>query len=151
MTSPRPAIPLDVTARSGPVADRWRLWLCWVLGLAYAAFGVLHLSDVPGFLPIMPAWVPYPALVIQLTGAAEIAGGLGLLIPRLRRAAGIGLALYAVCVFPANLHHALDGVHVPGLPDSWWYHGPRLALQPVLVWLALLAGGVVGGRRGRQP
>ena len=89
----------------------------------------------------MPDWVPYPALIVQLTGLAEIAGGLGLLIPRLRRWAGLGLALYAVAVFPANLHHAFGGVHVPGLPDSWWYHWPRLALQPVLMALALGAGG----------
>jgi uncharacterized membrane protein len=51
------------------------------------------------------------------------------------------LALYAVCVFPANIKHALDGIAVPGLPSSWLYHGPRLAFQPVLVWMALYAGG----------
>lgn len=125
-----------------------RLIACWILGLFYAAFGILHLVAVQSFLPIMPDWVPYPALVVQLTGLAEIAGGLGLLIPRLRRRAGLGLALYAVAVFPANLHHAFDGVHVPGLPDSWWYHGPRLALQPVLVALALWAGGWFRPARG---
>jgi uncharacterized membrane protein len=111
---------------------------------------VFHLMATRNFLPIMPGWVPWPWQVIQLTGLAEIAGGVGLLIPPLRRWAGIGLALYAVCVFPANLHHAFDGVTVPGLPSSWWYHGPRLALQPVLVWLALVAAGLVRwpGRNG---
>ena len=118
-----------------------RLIACWIIGPVYAAFGVFHLIAVQSFLPIMPPWVPYPALVIQLTGLAEIAGGLGLLIPPLRRWAGLGLALYAIGVFPANLHHAFGGVHVPGLPDSWWYHAPRLAMQPVLVALALWAGG----------
>ena len=33
-------------------------------------------------------------------------------------------------------------MRAPPLPDSWWYHAPRLALQPVLVWWALFAGGV---------
>lgn len=127
--------------RSGTEAGAGRLIACWIIGPVYAAFGVLHLIAVQSFLPIMPPWVPYPALVIQLTGLAEIAGGLGLLIPRLRRWAGLGLALYAIGVFPANLHHAFGGVHVPGLPDSWWYHAPRLAMQPVLVALALWAGG----------
>lgn len=124
--------------------------VCWTLGPAYAAFGVFHLVATRGFLPIMPEWVPWPWQVIQFTGLCEIAGGLGLMIPGLRRAAGIGLALYAVCVFPANLHHAFDHVSVPGLPSSWWYHGPRLLLQPVLVWLALVAGGVMRwpGRAG---
>lgn len=124
-----------------------RLIACWILGPFYAAFGVFHLLAVHSFLPIMPPWVPDPALIIQFTGLAEIAGGIGLLVPRLRRAAGIGLALYAVGVFPANLYHAFWGIHVPGLPSSWWYHAPRLLIQPVLVWLALWAGGVFSGRK----
>jgi uncharacterized membrane protein len=62
-----------------------------------------------------------------------------LLVPRLRRAAGIGLALYAVCVFPANIKHALDQVAIGGTTLGWWYHGPRLAFQPVIVWSALWA------------
>jgi len=44
-----------------------------------------------------------------------------------------------VCVYPANVKHAVDNVEVAGTTLSWWYHGPRLALQPVLVWWALYA------------
>jgi uncharacterized membrane protein len=82
-------------------------------------------------------------MTVLLTGFCEIAGSGALLTRRLRRPAGIMLALYAVCVFPANLKHALYGIHVPPLPDSWWYHGPRLALQPILVWLALFCTDVI--------
>ena len=73
-------------------------------------------------------------------------------MPRTRWLAGLMLAIYAVCVFPANLHHALDHVTVPGLPSSWWYHAPRLAFQPVFVWWALYAGGVIDWpfRRARR-
>jgi uncharacterized membrane protein len=78
-------------------------------------------------------------------------GAAGLWLPITRRLSGIMLALYAVCVFPANLHHALDHVTVPGLPSSWWYHGPRLAMQPVLVWAALFAGGVLTWPFERRP
>ena len=120
-----------------------RTGLRLVLAVLYVAVGVAHLRSTHGFLPIMPAWVPHPLEVILFTGVCEIAGGLGLLVPPLRKAAGVMLALYAVCVFPANLHHALDHVVAPGLPSSWWYHGPRLAFQPVFVWWALFAGGVI--------
>ncbi|MDP3409043.1 DoxX family protein [Bosea sp. (in: a-proteobacteria)] len=109
----------------------------------YLAAGLLHLARPDSFLPIVPGWVPAPREVILLTGLAEIAGAIGLLVPRLRRAAGIGLALYALCVFPANIKHAFQGVALEALPSSWWYHGPRLALQPVLIWWALYAGGVI--------
>ncbi len=114
----------------------------WLMAAFYLAAGLLHLARPESFLPIVPDWVPAPRQVILLTGVAEIAGAIGLLIPRLRQAAGIGLALYALGVFPANIKHAFEGVDLTGLPSSWWYHGPRLVAQPVLIWWALYAGGV---------
>ena len=124
----------------------------WCLAALYAPFGVLHMSAPRAFLPIMPPGVPFPLTVVTLTGACEIAGAAGLLIPRTRRAAGWALALYAVCVYPANVYQALAHKHAPPIPDSWWYHGPRLLFQPVFVWWALFAGGVIAWpwREGRE-
>ena len=123
---------------------RTRATLRVVLVLFYGAAGILHLASPDAFLPIMPLWVPWPREVILATGLCELAGAAGLLASRLRRPAAIMLALYAVCVFPANVRHALEGIEVAGLPSSWWYHAPRLAAQPLLVWVALFAAGVVG-------
>ena len=122
-----------------------------VLALAYFAVGVVHLKSPEGFLPIMPDWVPFPRDVVLATGVAEIAGAIGLLIPRLRVAAAWGLAAYAVCVFPANIKHALEGVAIGGEVLGWGYHGPRLLAQPMIVWGALWAGGITDWpfRRGR--
>ena len=115
----------------------------WVMVLFYGAAGVVHLASPQAFLPIVPDWVPYPTLVILITGVCEIAGVIGLMTPRLRWWAGVMLALYAVCVFPANIKHAFEGINVPALPSSWWYHGPRLLAQPVLVWWALYCAAVI--------
>ena len=80
----------------------------------------------------------------MLTGICEIAGSIALVfMPRLRIAAAIGLAAYAVCVYPANINHAINDIAMGGKHLSWWYHGPRLAFQPVFVWWALWAGGVI--------
>ncbi len=127
--------------------------MCLAMALFYVAAGILHLAAPDGFLMITPGWVPFPRVVIFLTGLAEIAGSIGLFPARTRRAAGIMLALYAACVFPANLKHVIDGIAVPGLPQGWWYHGPRLALQPVLVWWALFCAGVIDWpcRSRRRP
>lgn len=115
----------------------------WILALFYGLAGVLHLRTPEAFLPIMPDWVPWPYHVVILTGLCEIAGALALLTPRLRPAAGVMLALYAAAVFPANLKHAFGHIEVGSLPAGWWYHGPRLAFQPVLVWWALFCARVV--------
>jgi uncharacterized membrane protein len=113
-----------------------------VLAIAYALVGWVHLKSPEGFLPIMPDWVPQPRAVVLATGLAEIAGATGLMIPPLRRWAGLGLAAYAVCVFPANIKHAVEGIELSGVVLDWRYHGPRLLLQPVLVWWALFASGI---------
>lgn len=113
-----------------------------VLALAYGIVGIVHLKSPDGFLPIMPDWVPFPREVVLATGVAEIAGAIGLMVPKLRRAAAWGLAAYAVCVFPANIKHAAEGIAVSGQVLGWGYHGPRLLAQPVLVWWALWAGGI---------
>ena len=123
--------------------------LRWTLAALYAGVGVVHLVSPDLIVPIVPAWVPRPREAVLVTGACEIAGAIGLLIPRLRPFAGIMLALYAVCVFPANVKHAVESLEIAGLPTGWWYHGPRLALQPVLIWAALWAAGVTDWPFGR--
>ena len=115
----------------------------WVMAAFYAVAGLVHLAAPNAFLPIVPGWVPSPREVVLATGACEIAGAIGLLTPQFRVWAGIALATYAVCVFPANIKHAVEGITVAGLPSSWWYHAPRLAAQPVLVWWALWCSGAV--------
>ena len=128
-----------------------RLVLRLILAAAYLTAGVLHLAVPAPFLSITPSWVPWPQAVIAATGVAEIAGAVALAgVPRLRRAAAVGLALSAVCVYPANIKHALDAVAASGAGAWWPYHGPRLAFQPVIVWWALFAGGVTSWPFGRR-
>ncbi|MGB7654371.1 MAG: DoxX family protein [Novosphingobium sp.] len=116
-----------------------RTALRWLLALFYAAAGVIHPANPAPFLTIMPPWVPMPELVVALTGIAELAGAAGLLQPwskPLRRAAGWGLAAYALCVWPANVQHMLNDLAQPDHGLGLGYHIPRLAFQPVLIWLA---------------
>lgn len=118
-----------------------------ILATFYLAAGLIHLASPAPFLSIMPDWVPYPDAIVLGTGIAEILGAAGLLqwfSPRLRRAAAIGLALYAICVFPANIQHfILDMAKADG-GMGLRYHVPRMFAQPLIVWLALWVGGVIG-------
>lgn len=127
---------------SSALIDRLQLILRWGLAAIYIGVGALHLAAPGSFLAIMPPVIPFPRDVILFTGACEVAGAVGLLAPPTRRWAGVMLAIYAACVWPANIYQGLWRVHVPPLPDGWWYNGPRIAFQPVLIWWALFAGGV---------
>jgi uncharacterized membrane protein len=109
------------------------------MALALLFVGSDHWINPGRYLPMMPPWIPLHLELVLFTGAAEIAGGLGLLVPRLRRLAGAMLALYFVAVFPANIHNALNGLSVEGLPQAQWYYWVRLAFQPLAIWWALFS------------
>jgi uncharacterized membrane protein len=85
-----------------------------ILAIIYLAAGIAHLMSPNGFLAITPDWVPYPVFMVAFTGVAEIAGAIGLMIPQTRKWAASGLALYALCVWPANFNHAINGITVGG-------------------------------------
>ena len=122
-----------------------RALLRLLLASLYAIAGVLHIVAPRPFLSIMPGGLPYPEAIVLLTGVAELIGAIALAqgwSSTLQRAGAIGLALYAVCVFPANINHfALDMAR----PDNGLglaYHIPRMFAQPIIVWWALWVGGV---------
>ncbi|MCB2085283.1 MAG: DoxX family protein [Sphingomonadaceae bacterium] len=121
-----------------------RLALRWVLALFYAVAGYFHLASPAPFLKIMPDAVPWPEAVVLWTGIAELAGAAGLIqpwSPALKRAAGIGLALYALCVWPANINHMIMDMARADGGFGLAYHIPRMVAQPVIIWLALWVSG----------
>jgi uncharacterized membrane protein len=129
--------------------ERLRLILRLAMAALYIAAGALHLAATHAFAVIVPPAVPFPGAVVVMTGVCEVAGAVGLAVPATRRLAGLMLAIYAFCVWPANVYQAFWHVRLWPVPDSWWYHAPRIALQPVLVWWALFAGGLVSWPFGR--
>ena len=110
------------------------------LAIFFLLAGINHFLSPRIYLGMMPPWLPAPEVANVVSGVAEIAGGLGLLVPRFRKAAGWGLIALLVAVFPANLHVALQG-HMPGLNVSPLILWLRLPLQPLLIswvwWVAL--------------
>ena len=97
--------------------------------------------DTAFFEHIVPPYLPAARWLVWISGVAEILGGLGLLIPQVRRAAGIGLLLLLVSVFPANLHMAINEVMPTTGPVPVWTLWARLPFQLVFAawvwWVAL--------------
>ncbi len=103
----------------------------------FAVAGFLHFVRPAPFVEIVPPFIPHPLAMVWLSGAAEIAGGLGLLYRPLRRAAAWGLVTLLVAVFPANIYMAVDHVQVTVNPLPVWLLWGRLPLQFVLIWWVL--------------
>lgn len=115
----------------------------WVTAVVFIAIGVTHFMPavVRGMAAMVPAVFhgrPFsPRWWVYVTGVAEVAGGIGLLLDPTRAAAGIALAVFLVCVFPANAYAARHRDRFGVFAVPFW---PRLLLQLALIVLVLWVG-----------
>ena len=128
--------------------DRPRIALRWLAASLFIAAGANHFRSPGPYRRIVPPGFPNPALLVALSGVAEIAGGAGLLVPRLRRAARWGLIALLVAVFPANVYMAVRPERFADWHLPRWTLWARLPLQVALaawVWFAARDRMVNGG------
>ncbi len=125
---------------NGPCAGnvaltRWR----WVAAVFFALAGVNHFLKPHFYEEIVPPGFPSPKILVMVSGLAEIAGGVGLVVRPARRLAGWGLIALLLAVYPANIYMAAHPERF-GVPA--WILWARLPLQVVfLVWVWLVGLG----------
>jgi uncharacterized membrane protein len=118
-----------------PSREKTRSIVRIVMAVAMIAIGILHFVVPKGFVSIVPHALPAPLLLVQASGFFEVLGGAGLLVPRARRAAGLGLVALYVCVFPANINMVVHPELGGGIPV--WALWLRLPFQIVFIAVAL--------------
>ena len=103
--------------------------------------GSSHFSSMKDdFVAMLPEPVPKDVRIIYLTGLAEIAGAIGLLIPHTRRAAGMALVVQLAAMFPANVNAALKGIPLRGKPPTaLWLRAPMQLLYIAVIWLTAIS------------
>ncbi|MGH7296170.1 MAG: DoxX family protein [Polyangiaceae bacterium] len=136
--------------------SRARPALRLLLAVSMMGVGVSHFLIPATFEAMVPASLPAHGLLVAVSGFFEILGGGGLLVPRARRAASLGLVLLYLSVFPANVNMLLHPEAWPGLPV--WSLWARLPFQALFIAWALWAGkpdgkpvGDAGGKTELAP
>jgi uncharacterized membrane protein len=114
----------------------WRMAGRGALVTMFLFTGFSHFSSLKYELAAMiPASLPNGLWVIYLTGLFEIAGALGLLVPRTRKLAGICLVLLLVGLFSANVNAALNELPLRGeAATPLWIRTPMQLLYIGMVW-----------------
>ena len=114
----------------------WRAAGRGALVIMFLFTGASHFTSMKyDFAAMIPTPLPNDLWVIYLTGVLEIAGAIGLLIPRTRKLAGICLVLLLVALFPANVYAALNEIPLRGeAPTPLWIRGPIQLLFIGMVW-----------------
>ncbi|HEY3828533.1 MAG TPA: DoxX family protein [Solirubrobacteraceae bacterium] len=103
-----------------------------ITALAFIGAGVNHFVLPRPYRQIVPPSFGDPERLVVISGVAEIAGGLGVLLPRTRRLAGLGLIALLAAVFPANVYMARSPESFRRIPR--WALYARLPLQPLMMW-----------------
>jgi uncharacterized membrane protein len=113
-------------------------WVKTVLLLGLSAFfiniGVDHFVNPGFYLAIMPEYLPLHLEAVYISGFFEILGGVSVLVPRLRSAAGWGLVVLLIAVFPANIHMAINTDLFPDIAPMLLYI--RLVFQFIFIYWA---------------
>jgi uncharacterized membrane protein len=106
-----------------------------LLALFFIVAGALHFVFPDPYLRMVPPVLPWHKALVWISGVAEIAGGIGLLLPSWRSSAAWGLVLLLIAVFPANIYMAVAHVPYAGLLGKSWLQWLRLPLQlPLIYW-----------------
>ena len=115
-----------------------------LLATLFVAAGLLHFAVPKIYLKIMPPYLPWHRALLYISGAAEILGGLGLMIPMtmLRHLAAWGLIALLIAVLPANIYMATAHLPVPGIMGQSWAQWARIPMQlPLIYWAWLYRRG----------
>jgi uncharacterized membrane protein len=105
----------------------WRLLANFFIGA-----GANHFVMPRAYEQIVPPRLcGHAKRIVQVTGVAEIVGGVAVLAPSTRRVAGLGLIGLLAAVFPANVYMAREPERFARIP-SWALYA-RLGLQPLMM------------------
>ena len=115
-------------------AGWWKKIVLFGLAAFFINVGVDHFVNPEFYLSIMPPAFPLHLEAVYISGFFEVLGGVGVLIPRLRKIAGWGLVALLVAVYPANIYMALTPQAFPDAPLGALYF--RLVLQFVFFYWA---------------
>ncbi len=125
-------------------------WSQRLLSVAFITTGVLHFLRPAYFEQIVPDYLPAEHELVLISGAAEIACGVGVAFEQSRRWAGAWLIALLIAVFPANVSMAINSGRFDSIaPALLW---ARLPLQALLIWWVYRAtreGRPAIGARGR--
>ncbi|HYX36074.1 MAG TPA: DoxX family protein [Oligoflexus sp.] len=90
--------------------------LLYLLALFMIGGGLTHFIMPEFYLRMTPPYIPYPELMVSLSGLLEILLGLALLIPQTRSMAAWGIIMLLIAVFPANVYMYTHSEQWPEIP-----------------------------------
>lgn len=102
----------------------------------YVVGGINHFWHSRFYTAIMPPHYDHPLALVQLSGAAEVLGGVGLLLPATRRMSAWGIVAMLLVYYDVHIYMVRHPERFPTVPE--WALWVRLPLQLVLIYWAYI-------------
>jgi uncharacterized membrane protein len=118
----------------------WREAGLFAVAIMFLFTGSTHFTGMKhDYAAMLPDSLSGNLGIIYLTGTLQIAGAVGLLVPRTRKLAGICLALLLVAMFPGNVYAALNDIEFRGdAPTPLWLRTPiQLFFIGMVLWTSI--------------
>ena len=114
---------------------------CYLLALFFFVAGITHFTQDEAYAGIVPPLLPFPFLIVWVTGIMELFFAVGLAIKKFRKISGFWLAPFLLAVLPANIYMAMYNIPLGDMESSSTALWVRVALQFPLIALILWASG----------
>lgn len=121
------------------VQGNWNFLFAGNFGMAaFIIFtGLAHFKFQKGMAMMIPDFIPAKMFLVYFTGILEIAAGIGLLIPELRKLTAILLIIFLLIVFIANINSSNKNINLfkadfsgPGMN---YLYKERIPMQILLI------------------
>lgn len=113
-----------------------------LLGIFFLFAGANHFANPEFYLPLIPDYLPSPALLNVLSGLIEVALGVLLFVPRFTKLAAYGIMVFLVILIPSHIYFIQIGSCIEGglcIPE-WFAWVRLLIIQPMFIlWAYLVA------------
>ena len=114
---------------------------CYLLALFFFVAGITHFTQDEAYAGIVPPLLPFPFIIVWVTGIMELFFAVGLAIKKFRKISGFWLAPFLLAVLPANIYMAMYNIPLGDMESSSTALWVSVALQFPLIALILWASG----------
>ena len=119
------------------MTQKIKLAIICLLAVFFLLAGIMHFARVDSFAAIVPPLLPFPKVIVWVTGLMEIGFAVMILCPHFRARIGVLLSLFLLAVLPANIYMAMAGIPLGesvASPAALWF---RVFLQFPLIGLII--------------
>ena len=102
---------------------------------------ITHFTQDEAYAGIVPPLLPFPFIIVWVTGIMELFFPVGLARKKFRKISGFWLAPFLLAVLPANIYMAMYNIPLGDMESSSTALWVRVALQFPLIALILWASG----------